>query len=341
MKRALTEGNSSTPKDIERELNLVQAVNEALDLAMARDERVMLLGEDIGKNGGVFRATEGLWKKYGDERVVDTPLAEIGIMGSAIGLAVGGLRPVAEIQFDGFMPAIFDQVVCHLGRLRSRSRGKMTVPLVVRAPHGGLIHAPEHHSESPEAYFCHTPGIKVVIPSTPHDAKGLLLAAIEDEDPVIFFEPKRIYRAARGEVPAGHYTVPLGKARLAREGSDVTIISWGAMVETCLAAADELASGGKSAEVLDLRTLAPLDLDAILASASKTGRVVIAHEAPNTGSWAAEIAALVGERALLMLQAPVKRVGSWDVRMPLFRLEKYYIPDAGRVAAAARETLAF
>jgi len=294
VKRALTEGNSSTPKDIERELNLVQAVNEALDLAMARDERVMLLGEDIGKNGGVFRATEGLWKKYGDERVVDTPLAEIGIMGSAIGLAVGGLRPVAEIQFDGFMPAIFDQVVCHLGRLRSRSRGKMTVPLVVRAPHGGLIHAPEHHSESPEAYFCHTPGIKVVIPSTPHDAKGLLLAAIEDEDPVIFFEPKRIYRAARGEVPAGHYTVPLGKARLAREGSDVTIISWGAMVETCLAAADELASGGKSAEVLDLRTLAPLDLDAILASASKTGRVVIAHEAPNTGSWAAEIAALVG-----------------------------------------------
>jgi pyruvate dehydrogenase E1 component beta subunit len=324
-----------------RELNLVQAVNEALDVAMSRDKRVMLLGEDIGKNGGVFRATEGLWKKYGDDRVVDTPLAEIGIMGCSIGLAINGFRPVAEIQFDGFMPSIFDQVVCHLGRLRSRTRGKMTVPLVVRAPHGGLIHAPEHHSEAPEAYFCHTPGIKVVIPSTPVDAKGLLLAAIEDEDPVIFFEPKRIYRAARGEVPEGHYTIPLGKAKVAREGSDVTIISWGAMVETSLKAADLLADDGKEAEVLDLRTLSPLDLDAILESVGKTGRCVIAHEAPNTGSWAAEIAALVGERALLKLLAPVQRVGSWDVRMPLFRLEKYYIPDEDRVADAAREALAF
>ena len=324
-----------------RELNLVQAVNEALDLAMAADERVMILGEDVGRNGGVFRATEGLWKKYGDARVVDTPLAEIGIMGGAIGLAINGLRPVAEIQFDGFMPSIFDQVVCHLGRIRSRSRGQLSVPLVLRAPHGGLIHAPEHHSESPEAYFCHTPGIKVVIPSTPYDTKGLLLAAIEDPDPVVFFEPKRIYRAARGEVPAGHYTVPIGEARVAREGTELTLISWGAMVHTSLEAADLLAAEGRSIEVLDLRTLSPLDLDRILGSVEKTGRAVIAHEAPNSGSWAAEISALISERAILKLHAPVKRVGGWDIRMPLFRLEKYYIPDAARVAEAVRETLAF
>lgn len=324
-----------------RELNLVQAVNEALDQAMAKDPRVMILGEDVGKNGGVFRATEGLWQKYGESRVVDTPLAEIGIMGGAIGLAINGLRPVAEIQFDGFLPAVLDQVVCHLGRLRSRTRGRLTVPLVLRAPHGGLIHAPEHHSESPEAYFCHTPGIKVVIPSTPYDAKGLLLAAIEDPDPVVFFEPKRLYRAARGEVPSVPYTVPIGKARLAREGSDLTLISWGAMVRTCLEAAAALEAEGRSLEVLDVRTLTPLDLESVLASVEKTGRAVIAHEAPNTGSWAAEISALISERALLKLQAPVRRVGGWDIRMPLFRLETHYIPDADRVAAAARETLAF
>jgi pyruvate dehydrogenase E1 component beta subunit len=324
-----------------KDLNLVQAVNEALDQAMAKDERVMILGEDVGRNGGVFRATDGLWKKYGEARVVDTPLAEIGIMGGAIGLAVNGLRPVAEIQFDGFMPAVFDQVVCHLGRIRSRSRGRLSVPLVLRAPHGGLIHAPEHHSESPEAYFCHTPGIKVVIPSNPYDAKGLLLAAIEDPDPVIFFEPKLLYRSSRGEVPVDAYTVPLGKARVTREGTELTIITWGAMVHTCLKAADALQAQGRSIEVLDLRTLAPLDIDAILASVAKTGRALIAHEAPNSGSWAAEIAALISERALLKLLAPVKRVGGWDIRMPLFRLEKYYIPDADRVRLAAEEALSF
>jgi len=325
-----------------RTLNLVQAVNEALDIAMAADKRVMILGEDVGVNGGVFRATEGLWKKYGDDRVVDTPLAEIGIMGSAIGLAITGMRPVAEIQFDGFMPSVFDQVVCHLGRIRSRSRGKMSVPLVLRAPHGGLIHAPEHHSESPEAYFCHTPGITVVIPSTPHDAKGLLLAAIESPDPVVFFEPKLLYRSAKGEVPSGHYTVEIGKARVVKEGKDITLITWGAMTVTCQKAAERLESeDGASVEILDLRTLAPLDLDAVLASVSKTGRCVIAHEAPNTGSWAAELSALIGERALLRLLAPVARVGGWDIRMPLFRLEQYYIPDADRVVMAARKTLKF
>ncbi|MDX6769308.1 MAG: alpha-ketoacid dehydrogenase subunit beta [Elusimicrobiota bacterium] len=325
-----------------RTLNLVQAVNEALDLAMGADERVMILGEDVGRNGGVFRATDGLWKKYGDDRVVDTPLAEIGIMGSAIGLAVNGMRPVAEIQFDGFMPSVFDQVVCHLGRIRSRSRGQLSVPLVLRAPHGGLIHAPEHHSESPEAYFCHTPGIKVVIPSTPYDAKGLLLAAIEDPDPVVFFEPKLLYRSATGEVPSGRYTVPLGKARLVQEGTDLTIVTWGAMTVTCQKAAEKLkAEDGASVEILDLRTLTPLDLDAVLASTGKTGRVVIAHEAPNTGSWAAELSALIAERNLLRLLAPIQRVGGWDVRMPLFRLEQYYIPDADRVVMAARKALRF
>ncbi|MBI5631671.1 MAG: alpha-ketoacid dehydrogenase subunit beta [Elusimicrobia bacterium] len=323
------------------EMNLVQALNLGLSQAMEADPSVMILGEDVGLNGGVFRATEGLFQKFGPERVVDTPLAEIGILGASMGLAMNGMRPVCEIQFDGFLPSVLDQVVCHLGRMRNRTRGRYSLPLVLRAPHGGLIHAPEHHSEAPEAYFCHTPGIKVICPSTPQDAKGLIQAAINDPDPVVFFEPKALYRAARGPVPHEPYEVPIGKARVAREGGDLTFISWGAMVETCLAAAERLGQEGISAEVLDLRTLAPLDLEAILASAEKTGRVVIAHEAPNAGSWAAEISALIHERALLKLQAPVRRVGSWDIRMPLFRLEKYYIPDADRVVEAAKKTLSF
>lgn len=323
------------------EMNLVQAINQGLRQAMEADSRVMILGEDVGVNGGVFRVTEGLHKQFGGDRVVDTPLAEIGIMGSAIGLAVAGMRPIAEIQFDGFMPSVFDQVVCHLGRIRNRSRGKHTVPLVLRAPHGGLIHAPEHHSESPEAYFCHTPGIKVVCPSTPEDAKGLLIAAVKDPDPVVYFEPKALYRAAKGLVPQKPYETPIGKARVAREGKDLSLITWGAMTHTCLKAAEQLALEGLEAEVLDLRTLTPLDIEAVTAAAEKTGRVLIAHEAPNTGSWAAEISALIHERCLLKLQAPVKRVGSWDIRMPLFRLEKFYIPDADRVLMAARELLSY
>ncbi len=323
------------------ELNLVQAINQGLSQAMEADERVMLLGEDVGLNGGVFRVTEGLYQRFGPDRVVDTPLAELGIVGVSVGLAVAGLRPVCEIQFDGFMPAVLDQAICHLGRLRNRSRGRHSVPLVIRSPHGGLIHAPEHHSESPEAYFCHTPGIKVVCPSNPEDAKGLIMAAIQDPDPVVYFEPKALYRAARGEVPEEPYEIPIGKARLAREGTDVSLVSWGAMLPTCLQAAKSLEQEGISAEVLDLRTLAPLDIEAVLATAEKTGRVVIAHEAPNTGSWAAEISALVSERALLKLQAPVRRVGGWDIRMPLFRLERYYVPDAQRVIRAAKQTLSF
>lgn len=308
---------------------------------MEADNRVMILGEDVGVNGGVFRATEGLFEKFGPDRVVDTPLAELGIVGASIGLAINGMKPVCEIQFDGFLPSTLDQVICHMGRMRNRSRGRHAVPMVLRSPHGGLIHAPEHHSESPEAYFCHTPGIKVVCPSTPADAKGLIIAAINDPDPVVFFEPKALYRAAKGEVPEKPYETPIGQARLAREGTDVSLISWGAMTHTCLKAASSLHDEGISAEVLDLRTLTPLDIEALLATAEKTGRILIAHEAPNTGSWAAEISALIAERALLKLKAPVRRVGGWDIRMPLFRLEKYYIPDADRVIKAVKELMSF
>jgi pyruvate dehydrogenase E1 component beta subunit len=324
-----------------RELNLVGAINEALHQEMERDERVIILGEDVGKNGGVFRATEGLFEKFGSERVADTPLAELGIIGSAMGLAIAGFRPICEIQFDGFTPSIFDQVVSHLGRIRSRTRGRYSVPLVIRSPHGGLIHAPEHHSESPEAHFCHTTGIKVVCPSTPEDAKGLLIAAIRDPDPVVFFEPKALYRAARGPVAREPYQIEIGRLRVAQAGSDLTMISWGAMVSSCLKSAQRLSEEGVSVEVLDLRTLTPLDLDGILESVSKTGRVLIAHEAPNAGSWAAEISALISERALLNLKALIRRVGGWDIRMPLFRLERYYVPDVDRLTTAVKEVVSF
>ena len=323
------------------QLTLVQAINQGLRQAMEADDRVVVFGEDVGLNGGVFRVTEGLQKQFGGERVMDTPLAELGIVGAAVGMAAYGLRPVCEIQFDGFLPPTMDQVICHFGRLRQRSNGRHTVPLVLRSPHGGGVHAPEHHSESPEAYFCHTPGVKVVIPATPKDAKGLIIAAIKDPDPVIYFEPKRIYRSIKEDVPAEAYEVPIGKARLAREGKDVALIAWGAMVHVCLQAADRLKAQGVEAEVLDLRSLAPLDIDAIIASAEKTGRVVVAHEAPLTGGLGAEISALIHERAMLKLQAPVKRVGGWDTRMPLFKLEKYYLPDADRVVKGAQAVLAY
>ncbi len=319
--------------------NLLQGINDGLKAAMEKDARVLVLGEDVGLNGGVFRVTDGLQKQFGKDRVIDTPLAELGIVGSSVGLALAGLRPVCEIQFDGFLPAVMDQVICHMGRLRNRSQGRNSLPMVLRAPHGGLIHAPEHHSESPEAYFTHTPGLKVVIPSTPEDAKGLIIAAINDPDPVIYFEPKRCYRTVKGEVPDGYYETPIGKARVARPGTDVTVISWGAMVHTCLKAADELAKENVSCEVLDLRTLTPLDLDAILASVEKTGRALIAHEAPNTGSWAAEISSLIHERAFEKLRGPVQRVGAWDIRQPLFQLENHYIPDAHRVVRGVKKAL--
>ncbi|TBR24049.1 alpha-ketoacid dehydrogenase subunit beta [bacterium] len=319
--------------------NLLQGINDGLRQAMEKDPRVVVLGEDVGLNGGVFRVTEGLQKQFGAERVVDTPLAELGIVGCTVGLALAGMRPVCEIQFDGFLPAVMDQVICHFGRMRNRSQGRNSLPLVLRAPHGGLIHAPEHHSESPEAYFTHTPGIKVVIPSTPEDAKGLLIAAINDPDPVVYFEPKRLYRTVKGEVPDAYFETPIGKARVAREGTDITVLSWGAMVHTCLKAAEELEKEGVSCEVVDLRTLTPLDWAGIAASVEKTGRALVAHEAPNTGSWAAEVGALIHERLFHKLRAPVQRVGAWDIRQPLFQLEKYYIPDAHRVVRGVKKLL--
>ncbi|MBI4064404.1 MAG: alpha-ketoacid dehydrogenase subunit beta [Elusimicrobia bacterium] len=323
------------------ELNLVQAINQGLSQAMEADDRVVLLGEDVGANGGVFRVTDGLYKKFGPDRVLDTPLAELAIVGASVGMAIYGLRPVCEIQFEGFLPAVMDQVICHLGRMRNRTHGRHTIPMVIRSPHGGLVHAPEHHSDSPEAYFVHTPGIKVVVPATPRDAKGLMIAAIKDPDPVIFFEPKRIYRSIKEEVAQEPYEIAIGKARIAREGQHITLIAWGAMVHTCLDAAKRLAEEGVQAEVIDLRTIAPLDIETILASVAKTGRAVIAQESPKNCSVASEISALIHERALLKLQAPVKRVSGYDARMPLFRLEKYYVPDTDRVVRGAKETLQF
>ncbi len=315
-------------------LTLVEAINLALTEEMARDERVVLLGEDVGKNGGVFRATQGLLERFGNNRVIDTPLSESAIVGASIGLAVYGLRPIAELQFEGFAFGAMEQLVAHASRIRNRSRGRYECPLVVRVPYGGGIHAPEHHSESNEAYFVHTPGLKVVVPSTPYEAKGLLLAAIRDPDPVIFMEPKKIYRSLREEVPEEEYTIPLGQSRIVVEGSNVTLIAWGAMLQVALQSARLMADRGISCEVLDLRTLSPLDTEAIVESVSKTNRAVIVQEAQRNCGVAAEITACINEKALLHLEAPVERVTGFDTVMPLPKLEQHYLPDARRVANA-------
>jgi len=320
--------------------NMVEALNQALRLEMARDERVMVLGEDVGREGGVFRVTDGLQKEFGPERVVDTPLAESAIVGTAIGLAINGMRPVAEIQFSGFLWPAFDEIINHAARMRWRSRGRFTCPLVIRTPSGGGIHAPEHHSESPEAILAHTPGIKVVMPSTPYDAKGMLISAIRDPDPVVFLEPTRSYRALVEEVPDEEYTVPLGKARVFQEGDEVTIISWGAMMREALAAAEQLAAEGISPEVIDVRSFVPFDAETIVASVEKTGRVVIVHEAARTCGFGAEIIAQLNEKALTALEAPVTRVTGFDTVMPLPRAEHLYLPNAERVVRAARQVLA-
>lgn len=320
-------------------LTLVQAIRSALATALERDSSVVLLGEDIGRNGGVFRATEGLFERFGAERVIDTPLAESGIVGCAIGMALNGLKPVAEIQFEGFLLPALDQLVSHAARYHTRSRGQWSVPLVVRCPWGGGIHAPEHHSDSPEAFLTHTPGLKVAMPTTPFDAKGLLLAAIEDPDPVVFCEPKRLYRSLRQEVPDDAYTVPIGEARLVTEGDTLTVITWGAPVRECEEALSQRPDVG--AELIDLRTLAPLDLETVLISVRKTGRALIVHEAPQTGGLGAEIAATIQERCLLHLQAPVVRVAGPDAIMPLYKLEKAYLPDVARIGAAIDQVLAF
>ncbi len=322
-------------------LNMVEAINLALREEMERDKRVVVLGEDVGREGGVFRVTDGLQARFGGERVVDTPLAEAGIVGTAMGMALYGLRPIAEIQFDGFLYPCLDQITNHIGRIRNRSRGRFTCPLVIRVPYGGGIHAPEHHSESPEAILAHTPGIKVVIPSTPSEAKGLLLASIRDLDPVIFLEPKRIYRAIREEVQEGAYTIPLGKARLVQEGRDVTVIAWGAMVREVLNAAEELKGDKIDMEIIDLRTISPMDVDAIITSIRKTGRAVVVHEAPKTCGLGAEIIALINEKAFLSLQAPIERVTGFDIPMPLLKSEHYYLPNPKRVVAAVKKVMSF
>jgi pyruvate dehydrogenase E1 component beta subunit len=333
--------SEAAQRETTQDLTLVQAVRDGLRDEMARDDDVIVMGEDVGKNGGVFRATEGLWEEFGDDRVIDTPLAESGIVGTAIGMAAYGLRPVAEIQFMGFIYPAFDQIVSHAARLRTRSRGRFTCPLVVRAPYGGGIRAPEHHSESTEAFFAHQPGLKTVIPSTPYDTKGLLISAIRDPDPVIFLEPKQIYRAFRGEVPDEPYEVPIGEAAVRREGTDISVYTWGAMSRPTLEAAEDLAEAGIDAEVVDLRTISPMDTDTIVESFEKTGRGAIVHEAPKTGGVGAEITATLQEEALLYQEAPVERVTGFDTPFPLYALEDYYLPEPARIADGIREAVEF
>jgi pyruvate dehydrogenase E1 component beta subunit len=318
------------------QLNMVQAVNLALRQEMERDGRIVILGEDVGHDGGVFRVTEGLQERFGAERVIDTPLSESALVGAAIGMAAYGLRPVAEIQFMGFIYAALDQLFSHAARLRSRSRGRFTCPLLVRTPYGGGIKAPELHEESSEALFCHMPGIKVVVPSGPYTAKGLLLAALRDPDPVLFLEPTRLYRLIREEVPEDEYTIPIGRARLVSEGKDVTVVAWGSMVERVMKAALP-----HDAEVIDLLTLNPCDMETVLASVRRTGRAVIVHEAVRTCGFGAEIAATIAEEAILHLRAPVLRVAAPDVTMPLSQLQDSYLPTVEHIGRAIDEVMRY
>jgi pyruvate dehydrogenase E1 component beta subunit len=329
-----------TEKQHSEGLTLVDAINEALAQEMERDDRVVCLGEDVGLNGGVFRVTDGLQKRFGADRVIDTPLAESGIMGTAIGLAMAGMRPIPEIQFEGFLGPAYDQLVNHAARYRTRSRGAITVPMTVRVPWGGGIHAPELHSDSPESIYIHQPGLKVVIPSTPYDAKGLLLAAIRDPDPVVFFEPKRVYRSYRERVPEDDYTIEIGKAKVVSEGTDVTILTYGASVFQCLEAMDKLPED-ISVELIDLRTVSPVDKDAIIQSVTKTGRCVIVHEAPKTCGFGAELSTIIQEHCFLSMKAPVQRVAGFDTIMPYYKLELEYLPNADRVVEAVTQVVAY
>jgi pyruvate dehydrogenase E1 component beta subunit len=320
-------------------LTLAQAITNALDLALETDERVVLMGEDVGKTGGVFRISRGLFEKYGAERIIDTPVAESGIMGAAFGMAVGGMRPITEIQFMGFSYPAYDQIVSHVGRIRNRSRHRFTAPMVIRMPYGGGIGAAEHHSESTESIYAHTPGVKVVVPSTPYDAKGMLLEAIDDPDPVVFLEPIRLYRAVKEEIPEGPYRVPLGLARVLVPGNDVTIITYGAMTAEGRKAVALLGEEGVSAELIDLRSIVPFDVDTVVQSVEKTGRAVVVHEAHRTAGFGAEVVAQIQERALFSLLAPMERVTGWDTIVPLKLAEHHYVPTADRIVAAAGKTL--
>lgn len=322
-------------------LIMVEAINLALKQEMRKDPTVVTFGEDVGRNGGVFRVTDGIQKEFGVERCFDTPLGESGIVGMAIGMAINGLKPVAEIQFDGFFYQGFDQIVNHAARMRNRSRGRFTVPMVLRFPVSGGVHALEHHSESTEAIPAHIPGIKVVMPSTPYDAKGLLISAIRDPDPVIFMEPKRVYRAIREEVPEEEYTIPIGKAKIVQDGKDVTVVTWGAMVRESQKALTELAAKNISVELIDLRTISPMDQETILNSVRKTGRLVIVQEAPRSFGVGAEIAAFISEKALLNLKAPIERVTAPDVTVTLFKREDLYLPDLFRIIKGVEKVMTF
>jgi pyruvate dehydrogenase E1 component beta subunit len=321
-------------------LNIIQAVNDALRGEMRRDPNVVVLGEDVGKFGGVFRATQGLYDEFGADRVIDTPLAESGIIGTAVGMALYGLRPVPEIQFADFIFPAMDQILSEVAKYRYRSGGQYGCPLVIRSPYGGGIRGGHYHSQSPETHFIHTPGLKVVVPATPEDAKGLLVSAIRDPDPVLFLEPKRVYRAAKGEVAEGDWAIPLGQARVTRAGHQVTVIAWGAMWHEADQAAREAEAEGIDCEVLDLRSLQPLDVGALTASVTKTGRAVVVHEAPRTCGFGAELSALIQERCFLSLEAPVARVTGFDTPFP-YTLENEYLPRAPRILRAIRETVRF
>lgn len=318
-------------------LNLIGAINQALENELSKDKRVVVYGEDVGVEGGVFRATAGLQEMFGEDRVFDSPLAESAIVGTALGMAINGLRPVVELQFMGFSYPAFNQIVTHVSRMRNRSRGRFTLPMVIRAPYGGGIRALEHHSESTEAMYAQIPGLKVVIPSTPYDAKGLLIAAIRDPDPVLFLEPKRIYRAFRQDVPEESYELPIGKARIVKEGTDVTIVAWGAMVHDTQVAIDMVNEKGINPELIDLRTISPIDRETIVESVKKTGRIIIVHEAPKTLGLGAEIMAIVNEKAFLYLEAPPTRVTGFDTIFPLPKGENHYIPTPERIAKTIEE----
>jgi pyruvate dehydrogenase E1 component beta subunit len=320
-------------------LNMVQAINQALHQEMERDPSILILGEDIAVDGGVFRLTEGLLEKFGQERVIDTPLAESAMVGASIGMAVAGLRPIAEIQFMGFIYLAMNQIIAHAARIRNRSRGRFTVPLVIRTPYGAGVKALEHHSESTEALFCQIPGLKVVVPSTPYDAKGLLIASIRDDDPVIFLEPTRLYRAGRQEVPEEPYEVPLGKARIVREGEGVSIVAWGAMIPVVEQAAENVGKDGIFPEVIDLRTLSPLDRGTVLESVKRTGRLLIVHEAPKTCGLGAEVAAFVAEKAMFQLEAPIVRITGQDITIPLAKGEDYYYLSPERVVLGIKKIM--
>lgn len=322
-------------------LNLVEAVTNALDTAMTQDESVVVFGEDVGFEGGVFRATKGLQAKFGEKRCFDSILAESSIVGSGIGMAINGLKPVVEMQFSGFMFPAFNQIVTHAARMRNRTRGLYTVPMVIRMPYGGGVRALEHHSESLEVLFAHTAGLKIVVPSTPYDAKGLLLAAINDPDPVIFFEPKRIYRAFKQEVPDEFYTIPIGKAKVVKEGSDLTVVAWGAMVRETQKAIEALEAEGHSIELIDLRTISPIDKETIIASVQKTGRFAVVHEAATNFGPGAELISIVNEGAFLYLEAPPTRIGSIDTIVPLPKGEHYYVPDSKWIVQELKTVLQF